>query len=287
MTQKSHTKQSKFPRLTLPVLNNLKSESPSFRQSLYIFASALLFLLPACNRRITTPPPPPGINYTAQIQKAQEAYLMADYRSALSAFELILGGEFDPRMKAEPAYWAGLCHLKFGDYPHAEERLQLASKDLTAGYMIGPALVGLGDSQRLQGRNGPAKENYSRAIEQFATFVEVEKVQARLASVGGQRSSIAGSPPSKSLPPIDPLPTTSALPRGSFSLQAGAFQDRAAAMQLVEQLKPLGHPPFLHLENHEGKLIYKVRVGIYKSKAEAQKVQEQLKERKFDSFVVE
>jgi cell division septation protein DedD len=70
-------------------------------------------------------------------------------------------------------------------------------------------------------------------------------------------------------------------------LQAGAFNGRDAAMQLVNKLKPLGHPPFLHLGNQGGKRIYKVRVGIYRNKAEAQKVQVQLKARGFDSFIVQ
>jgi tetratricopeptide (TPR) repeat protein len=204
---------------------------------------------------------------------AQEAYLTADYRRALSAFELILAGDFDTRMKAEPAYWAGLCHLKFGNYPQAERRLLQASKDLTAGYMIGPALVGLADSQRMQGKKEAAKENYSRAVNRFRIFVDLPKVRARLAVVLPKRPG--------NTPIITPPP------KGSFSLQAGAFYDRAEAMKLVKKLKTLGHPPFLHLANQKTRIMYKVRVGLYRNKADAQKVQQQLKVRGFDSFIVQ
>jgi cell division protein FtsN len=203
----------------------------------------------------------------------------------LSAFELILSREFDSRMKAEPAYWSGLCHLKFGSYIKAEQRFQQAVKDLTVGYLIGPALVGLADSQRMLGKKVEARANYNRALGSFETFIEVSKVRARLALVGGE--SVVVTRPPKNLSPIDPAPTTSILPKGSFSLQTGAFHDRAVAMQLVNKLKTLGHPPFLHRENREGKLMYKVRVGIYRNKAEAQKVQQQLKARGFDSFIVQ
>jgi cell division septation protein DedD len=269
------------------VLNSLKIGPTPSRQDVYALSLAVLFALPACERIDRPPPPPPRVNYSAQFQTAQEAYLTADYRRALGAFELILAGDFDTRMKAEPAYWAGLCHLKFGNYPQAERRLHQASQDLTAGYMIGPALVGLADSQRLQGKKEEAKEAYNRAVDRYATFIDMPKVRTRLAAVGGNAKSVATASPPRKLPPIEPTPTPSLIPNGSFSLQAGAFYERAEAMKLVKRLQTLGHPPFLHLDNRKARVMYKVRVGIYRNKSDAQKVQQQLKVRGFDSFIVQ
>jgi N-acetylmuramoyl-L-alanine amidase len=70
---------------------------------------------------------------------------------------------------------------------------------------------------------------------------------------------------------------------GSFSLQVGAFKDRATAESMVGRLKGKGFAAFL-VTPQEG--LFNVRVGSFATRADAEKTQEQLRAQKFDPFVV-
>jgi tetratricopeptide (TPR) repeat protein len=206
---------------------------------------------------------------------------MGNYQEAVRPLEQVMISGGYAREEAEAAYWAGFCYLKLGKYDLAERRFQQAVHDLVESHLVGTAYVGLGDSLQAQGKRDKAREYYRRALDDHSTFIDVPRVEERLGLRPGGASS-----PTSSVPASDPA-VSPTLPKGSFSVQVGAFETREAAMGLVERVKRSGHAPHIYDMRREGKQLYAVRVGIYQSKKEAEDVQRRLKAAGFDAFVVQ
>jgi DedD protein len=91
-------------------------------------------------------------------------------------------------------------------------------------------------------------------------------------------------------PTPSPSPTADASPattQGNFSIQVGAFKDRASADSIVARLKSKGYAAFVvPTEGTDGDL-YNVRVGNYASKVDAEKTEKRLRdEEKYKPFIV-
>jgi rare lipoprotein A len=73
---------------------------------------------------------------------------------------------------------------------------------------------------------------------------------------------------------------------GSFTIQVGAFKDRASADSVTERLKAKGFAAYVVApEGATG--LFNVRVGHYAGRADAERVQVQLRdEEKFKPFIV-
>lgn len=101
------------------------------------------------------------------------------------------------------------------------------------------------------------------------------------ARVAAAAPSPAAAAPAPRTPPAAAGPAAPAA--GAFSLQVGAFKDRATAESMVTRLKGKGFSAYL-VTPQEG--LFNVRVGTFPTRAEAEKAQEQLRAQKFDPFVV-
>jgi DedD protein len=78
---------------------------------------------------------------------------------------------------------------------------------------------------------------------------------------------------------------TSGLP-GSWFLQVAAVKNRPAAAKMVETLRAKGYPAYLENPPAGSPPIYRVRVGRYKDRAEAEQVARRLqKEEQFSSDI--
>jgi cell division septation protein DedD len=72
---------------------------------------------------------------------------------------------------------------------------------------------------------------------------------------------------------------------GNFSIQVGAFKDRASAEAIVARLKGKGFAAFVVTPEGEG--LFNVRVGTFADRGEAEKVQARLRDdEKFKPFIV-
>lgn len=73
---------------------------------------------------------------------------------------------------------------------------------------------------------------------------------------------------------------------GTFSIQVGAFQDKASADSIATQLKTKGFAAFV-VAPKETSRLYNVRVGSYPNRAEAERVLVKLRDQeKFQPFIV-
>jgi cell division septation protein DedD len=74
----------------------------------------------------------------------------------------------------------------------------------------------------------------------------------------------------------------------AFTIQVGAFKDRAAAESVVTRLKGKGFAAYLVTPESPGGGLYNVRVGSYPARVDAERVQTKLRdEEKFKPFIVE
>jgi cell division septation protein DedD len=106
----------------------------------------------------------------------------------------------------------------------------------------------------------------------------------------------AGEPPASSLPvrserPAVP-PAASAAAQGArpgtWIVQVISLRDRNAAAQIVQRLRNKGYPAYLVTPTPGGPTqLYKVQVGKYGDRTEAQQIQARLKkEEQFDTWIV-
>lgn len=83
-----------------------------------------------------------------------------------------------------------------------------------------------------------------------------------------------------------PKGTPAAAPVGTaFTIQVGAFRDRASADTVVNRLKGKGYAAYVvSPDGSDG--LFNVRVGRYAARPDAEKVQAQLRDEKFNPFIV-
>jgi rare lipoprotein A len=155
----------------------------------------------------------------------------------------------------------------------------------------------------------PEDLTYAQRLESERTEDALEKPGARIAarppaappSSAPARSSAAASaaPVAKPTPaPARPVPTPAASARpaavasarppaaaaGSFTIQVGAFKDRAGADAVMTRLKGKGLPAYVQAASGG---LYNVRVGSYATRPDADQVVARLREQeKLNPFIV-
>jgi N-acetylmuramoyl-L-alanine amidase len=72
----------------------------------------------------------------------------------------------------------------------------------------------------------------------------------------------------------------------AFTIQVGAFKDKATAESVVTRLKEKGFAAYV-VSPEGGDGLYNVRVGSYPARADAERIQTRLRdEEKFKPFIV-
>ncbi len=91
---------------------------------------------------------------------------------------------------------------------------------------------------------------------------------------------VTAQPASGGLP--KPLPTTAA----GFAIQVGAFKDKVSADGIVRSLKARGLPAYTVAPAGRGGGLFTVRVGVYRDRADAEAVQDRLRDDKFKPYIL-
>ena len=127
-----------------------------------------------------------------------------------------------------------------------------------------------------------------------ATAKPATPTPARPATPAPTRVADAGPTPAPALVPKPvpatatpaPKPSPKAAP-SSFTIQVGAFKDKATADSVVTRLKGKGFAAYLVSPESEGSALFNVRVGSYPARADAERVQTKLREQeKYKPFIV-
>jgi DedD protein len=110
---------------------------------------------------------------------------------------------------------------------------------------------------------------------------------ARPAPTPAAPGPVRGAPPAR---PAATLAPKAARPgpapgSGNFTIQVGAFKDRASADSVVARLKTKGFAAYV--VSPEGEGLFNVRVGNFPARADAERIQGRLRdEEKFKPFIV-
>ena len=80
---------------------------------------------------------------------------------------------------------------------------------------------------------------------------------------------------------------TSEVPKKRFSLQICSFRDRLKAEKIVEELKREGYPGYVVSKDLGEKGVwFRVRIGEFETKEEAEEIAQKVKQEYKDSFIV-
>ncbi len=149
-------------------------------------------------------------------------------------------------------------------------------------------------------RPAPATEDLS-----YAQRLESEKPDNSLEPPTTQAKATvpekkATPEPKRSATPAPPKPSPKPVPSPkaaarepaqagltSFTIQVGAFKDKATAESVVARLKGKGFPAYVVTPDATDSGLYNVRVGSYPARPDAEKVETRLREEeKFKPFIV-
>jgi cell division septation protein DedD len=101
----------------------------------------------------------------------------------------------------------------------------------------------------------------------------------------GATAAPAKPAPAATVKPVKGPGGPVAVPAGNFTIQVGAFKDKASADSVVGRLKAKGFAAYV--VSPEGEGLFNVRVGSFAARADAERIQNRLRdEEKFKPFIV-
>jgi tetratricopeptide (TPR) repeat protein len=212
------------------------------------------------------------------LDRAYESYLLGDYHNSL--FE---GLDVSSDPKADEAlYLSGMSYFKLGRYPEARNCFRKIIKSFRRSKFYKPSLVKLGDVYFLEGSYKRARSVY-RAIlnENLAkeykplVYLRLAQIAAKLGEWSQEKKYIRiiknEYPHSIEREYADILED-----RGYFfTIQVGAFSYKNNALALREELEAR-YPVYLVKEKLGDLVLYKVRVGKFKSRKQVEAIQRSL-----------
>ena len=213
--------------------------------------------------------------FPLSITDVHKEYLYGNYEDAIRIAK-------DLRESDQTLYYLGLSYIKIGDYSKARTSLRRLLRRFTDSSFYEPGMIKLADTYFLEKDYSRAKELYLE-IEQRASsedFMPVVLLRlAQIASRQGkwdEKTKYAKRIKSK-YPKASEMKFVKVLEAlgDFFTIQVGAFSVRKNALSLVEELKDK-YSSYIVKERKGNYLLYKVRVGKFKDRYDAQKVSSKL-----------
>ncbi|TRZ49214.1 hypothetical protein D4Q80_02435 [bacterium] len=191
--------------------------------------------------------------YALDLTKMKTEFLRADYKTAISEGEKIIG-EASPNTYGldELYYILGLSYLKEGNYLRAADIFEIILKEFKGSDFREEALLALGDSYFLRGDYPKAKEYYTQVTssggEKFKPLAAERLSRCALKSGDNKAGQVY------------------------YTVQVGAFSNRTNASNLTQKLNAQGYGAYIEKLNSG----YHVRVGKFQSLKEAREAEEKL-----------
>ena len=213
--------------------------------------------------------------FPLSITDVHKEYLYGNYEDAIRIAK-------DLRESDQTLYYLGLSYIKIGDYSKARTSLRRLLRRFTDSSFYEPGMIKLADTYFLEKDYSRAKELYLE-IEQRASsedFMPVVLLRlAQIASRQGkwdEKTKYAKRIKSK-YPKASEMKFVKVLEAlgDFFTIQVGAFSVRKNALSLVEELEDK-YSSYIVKERKGNYLLYKVRVGKFKDRYDAQKVSSKL-----------
>jgi len=212
-----------------------------------------------------------GGSFAASLAEAQKDYLQGDYESAIVKAKTL-------RVNPDNLYFIGLAYMKINDYKNARIYFRSLVKNFQYSRLYPWGLVRLADTYFFQKEYDDAFSLYKKINEEYITSDIEPRVLLRLAQLASKKglwqeknkyinsikSKYPHCPEMKFVKILESL-------GDFFTIQVGAFSERKNALSLADELSQDYYSYII--EDKKGSFpIYKVRVGKYKDRFEAQKV---------------
>ncbi len=208
--------------------------------------------------------------FPLSITDAHKAYLRGDYDEAIRCAKGL-------REDAQVLYFLGLAYIKVGKYSAARTFLRKLIRRFPNSKFYDSGMIKIADTYFLNKDYARAKELYLE-IERRSVSNGMPLVLLRLAQISSRNGDWSEKKKylrriKSKYPKAGEMKFVKVLEAlgDFFTIQVGAFSVRANARSLTEELKSQ-YSSYI-VEDKKGSYpIYKVRVGRFKSRYEAQKV---------------
>lgn len=218
----------------------------------------------------------------AALQKAWVYYLRGDYEKALDTCRKLSTNKV---LGEEGRYIMGLSFLKLGDYPQARKNFEFLLENYSTVKRREQILLGIADSYYLGGEFEKAEQCYVELLKAFSDtdYASIAYLRLGLCQKNQGKWQEAVSSFSKVVRDF-PLSLEAEAARdclkdktSCFSVQVGAFSKRENAQRLADLLIKKGYDAYIEKTCHGDKLIYRVRVGKFNTRNDAQQEAAELK----------
>jgi len=216
-----------------------------------------------------------GASFAITINDAYEDYLNENYQESVEKTKRL-------SVQPETVYLAGLSCLKMADYEKAREYFQKVAIMTKQSPLYEKAKVKFADTFFLEGDLNRAKNEFTAILKNKRMIDYVSHVHLRLAQIASKQgdwpekqkhlsvieSKYANSVEAEFVPILKGY-------GDYFTIQVGAFTAKKNVLALKNELQSKGYKVYV-LKSENGSTIYKVRVGKYLRRSEAEQVTEAL-----------
>lgn len=208
--------------------------------------------------------------FSLSLNDAYKDYLAGEYEEALTKAKKL-------HQNDEVLYFLGLVYIKYGSYPEARQYLLRLKNSYPRSSLHEQTLVKIADTYFLEADYIKAKELYQE-LEKMPSFEYLPLVYLRLAQIANREGKLEIL--QKYLDLIkNKFPNCSEMKyvnilesyKEGFYVQLGAFSSKKNATALQNELGEK-YPVYIVEESEPGYTLYKVRVGKYKDRKEAEKI---------------
>jgi len=216
--------------------------------------------------------------YAQSLSSAEKAYIRGDYNETIR----ICLDKINSSVSDEALYFAALSFSKLGNYPRAREYFRRLLKGFKNSKFYDKALIKLVDTYFLEDNLEKSGYLYKSILKEYPNLSYKPLVYLRLAQISAKQGNwqnmhhyiniIKHAYPAS----VENRLALRLERRGDFfTVQVGAFSSKSNAVRFSRRLKPI-YPVYIAAEKEENFTLYKVRVGKYKSKAQAENIYDSL-----------
>lgn len=211
----------------------------------------------------------------AMLQKAWTYYLDSDYKRAVDVCRVVSKNKI---LGEEGRYIMGLSFLKLGDNKEARKNFSFVLDNYPKSGIKEDLFLGIADSYYLEKKFDNAEEYYVKLLRSFPSTGYTSMAYLRLGESQRKQGKWEKADASFSKVVREyPLSLEAGRAKGFlkkkvsfFSIQAGAFSKKANAQKFCELLKKKSHKAYIDKIYKKDRLIYRVRVGKFRSRDKAQ-----------------
>ncbi|MFA5337794.1 MAG: SPOR domain-containing protein [Candidatus Omnitrophota bacterium] len=208
--------------------------------------------------------------YAASIDEAYKDYLNNDYEEALQKAKVL-------KQNDEVLYFLGLVYVKIGNFPQAREYLLLLANNYPRSKLYEQGMIKLADTYFLEGDLSKARPLYESIEKKSTVSNYLPLVYLRLSQIAAKEGRWEDKKRYVNLlkekyPLSNELILAGTLKEQEdfFAIQVGAFSNSKNAINLKNELDEK-YDVYILEDKNENYTLYKVRVGKFKDRKEAEK----------------